>query len=322
MMKRTNQPMINYTTYIPICAMLLSLLFIMRCKKDYTVVSEPTPFNHQVTFNYEYDIVGMNDTLLDDQFTVDVVLFHSDHLSMTWAQLKNEFLKADDAFRAAGVQLNLKKAVNVSFPNEWNNSTAYSIRYLPDSGQTLGFYYKYSIMKPLLNDSVKNAFEDFIYDETNKRHTIFIIPMSGIEIIYAEQHVNGTWQLGGPVATGALSFPGYIMLDGIPEDLRGCITMESATGRTLAHELGHKLINVSHEGLGISPAFSGSSIPGLLGYGNSVEIYGGQAGRWHRERLLLSPYLYKNVNGVKVYNPNYSGVGAYDDAIYGSYIMP
>ena len=298
------------------------LASVIGCKKSYEVASEPEPFEHQVSFNYEYDISGMNDTMKPDLFTVDIVLYHSDHLSMSWAALKNEFLNADNAFRAAGVQLNLLKAVNVSFPTEWNNKIAYTLRELPGDGQTPGFYDKYATFKPLLSDTIETAFADFIYDEPNKSNTIFILPLSGVEIVFAEQNMSGIWQMGGPVATGALSFPGYILLNGIPKQLRGCITMQSATGRTLAHELGHKLINVSHEGLGVSPAFSGNTIPGLLGYGNSVEIYEGQGGRWHKERLLLSPYLYKTVNGQKIFNPDYAGVGAYDDAIYGSYVMP
>jgi hypothetical protein len=309
-------------TDLSMLVILVILILSLGCKKEYEVVDPETPFEHKVSFNYEYDISGMNDTMNDALFTVDIVLFHSDHLSMSWAALKNEFMKADDAFRAEGVQLNLKKAVNVSFPDEWNNLTAYSLTSLPDSGQTLGFYDKYSVMKPIMNDTVKTAFTDFIYDEPNKTRTIFILPMSGVKIIFAEQNTNGSWQMGGPVATGALSFPGYILLDGISKNLRGCITMQSATGRTLAHELGHKLINVSHEGQNVSPAFSGNTIPGLLGYGTSVEIFGGQSGRWHKERLLLSPYLYKKVNGSKKYNPDYAGVGAYDDAIYGGFVMP
>lgn len=298
-----------------------SILFA-ACKKEYSVVPAPIPFEHQVTFNYEYDITGMNDTMKDNFHTVDIVIYHSDHLSMSWAALKNEFLVADDAFRAAGVQLNLKKAVNVTFPDEWNNQVAWTIPSLPDSGQTVGFYDKYYITKSRITDNIKEAFTDFIYDEPNKDRTVFVLPLSGIEILFSEQNTNGAWQVGGPVATGALSFPGYILHDGISRNLRGVITMQSASGRTLAHELGHKLVNVSHEGLGVSPAFSGNTIPGLLGYGSSVEIYGGQTGRWHQERLLLSPYLYKMNNGTKTYNPDYEGVGAYDDAIYGNYIMP
>ena len=146
--------------------------------------------------------------------------------------------------------------------------------------------------------------------------------MSGIEIIFAQKNIDGSWQISNPVPTGALSFPNYLFHDRIPKNLRGVITMQSSSGVTLAHELGHKLINVSHEGLSVSPAFSGNNIPGLLGYGNSTTIYGGQSGRWHQERLLLSPFLYKMTNGAKVYNPDYAVNGAYDDPIYGSYVMP
>ena len=307
---------------LPCLVLTFMILYISSCKKDYTVVQAPESFNHQVSFNYEYDISGLNGTIHYDSLTADIVIYMSDHLSITWDQMKAEFRKADAAFRAAGVQLRLKKVVNVTFPDEWNNQVAWSIPSLPDSGQNVGFYHKYFYTKSKISNVIQTAFTDFIYDEPNKNKTIFILPMSGIQILFSEQKSDATWEVGGPVATGALSFPGYILHDGIPNDLRGCITMESTTGRTLAHELGHKLINVSHEGLNVSPAFSGTSIPGLLGYGNSVEIYDGQSGRWHKERLLLSPYLYKTVNGEKKYNADYSGVGAYDDAIYGSYVMP
>ena len=304
---------------------LLLLVVIQSCKKD-TEETECTtpeiPFNHQVTFNYEYDISGMNRTMDDSVFTADIVLFHSDQLAMTWNTLKAEFLRADDAFRAVGVQLNLKKAFNVTFPEEWNNQLAYDLLNLPDSGVNPAFYDMYYTTKPTLRDTIEIAFEDFTHDEENKARTIFVIPLKGVEIVFAQKNTDGTWKISNPVATGALSFPSYILHDRIPKKYRGIITMEQSSGVTLAHELGHKLINVSHEGQGVSPAFSGSSIPGLLGYGGSTTIYGGQSGRWHQERLLLSPFLYKTNSGTKTYNPDYAVNGAYDDPIYGSFLMP
>ncbi|MEN8928332.1 MAG: hypothetical protein ABF242_09475 [Flavobacteriales bacterium] len=298
-------------------------LALQNCKKDEKPSQPiPAPFNHQVAFNYDYDISGMNDTLSDNVLTADIVLFHSDQMAMTWNTLKAEFLRADAAFRAAGVQLNLKKAVNVTFPEEWNNKLAYNLLDLPDSAVNPAFYDMYNTTTPTLTDTIEIAFEDFTHDEENKARTIFVIPLEGVKIVFAQKNPDETWKISNPVATGALSFPSYILQNRIPRKYRGIITMEQSSAVTLAHELGHKLINVSHEGLGISPAFSGSSIPGLLGYGGSTTIYGGQSGRWHQERLLLSPYLYKK-NGTSItYNPDYAGNGSYDDGIYGTYIMP
>ena len=305
--------------------LLLGLVFIQSCKKDAEdndCSTSTEPFNHQVTFNYEYDITGLNDTLHENMLTADIVLYHSDDMTMTWNTLKAEFRKADQTFRAVGVQLNLKKAVNVSFPSEWNNQLAYELARVPDSGVIPAFYDMYNITTPTLTDTINLAFKDFTYDEENKPKTIFILPLKGVEIVFAQKNSDNTWKVSNPVATAALSFPTYILQNRIPRNYRGIITMEQSSGVTLAHELGHKLINVSHEGLGISPAFSGSSIPGLMGYGGSTTIYGGQSGRWHQERLLLSPFLYKVNGGVKTYNPDYTVNGSYNDPIYGSYVMP
>lgn len=323
-MKNLFPPTIN-KIFFGLIAGLFLLVAIQSCKKnkDETECTVPeTPFNHQVTFNYEYDISGMNDTLMDNVLTADIVLFHSDQMAMSWNTLKAEFNTADAAFRAVGVQLNLKKAVNVSFPQEWNNQLAYSLLDLPDSAVNPQFYDMYYTTKPTLTDTMNIAFEDFTHDEENKSRTIFIIPLKGVSIVFAQQNTDKTWKISNPVATGALSFPGYILHNRVPRNYRGIITMEQSSGVTLAHELGHKLINVSHEGLSVSPAFSGNSIPGLLGYGNSTTIYGGQSGRWHQERLLLSPFLYKISNGTKTYNPDYAVDGAYADPIYGSFVMP
>jgi len=305
--------------------LLVVILFfvIQNCKKeDEPKTPTPEPFNHQVTFNYEYDISGMNDTLHDNMLTADIVLFHSDQLAMSWNTLKAEFLRADNAFRAVGVQLNLKKAVNVTFPDEWNNQLAYNLLDLPDSGVNPQFYDIYNTTKPTLTDTIEMAYKDFTYDEENKARTIFVVPLKGVKIVFAQKNTDGTWKISNPVATGALSFPSYILHDRIPKNYRGIISMEQSSAVTLAHELGHKLINVSHEGLGVSPAFSGSTIPGLLGYGGSTTIYGGQSGRWHQERLLLSPFLYKTNSGIKTWNPDYAVNGAYNDPIYGTYVMP
>ena len=89
----------------------------------------------------------------------------------------------------------------------------------------------------------------------------------------------------------------------------------------MAHELGHKLINVSHEGLHVCPQGTGTDVPGLMGYGDEKEIHGGEAGRWHLERLLLSPFLYRMVDSEKVWNKDYQNGGTYDDPIYEGLIM-
>lgn len=320
----------NTFNVLPFISFCLLFSFFLSCNKEEELETEVTcndevvveSFDHQVTFNYEYDISGMNDTLFDNFHTVDIVLYHSDQQSMSWANFQTEFNTADDAFRSVGVQLNLKKAVNVTFPTDWNNQICMNLNALPDSGQSPGFYDLYNTTQPTILPLMEDIFIDFTHGEINKEKTIFIIPLSGLKIVFAQKNTDETWQVSNQVPTGGYSFPAYLFHDRIPKPLRGVINIEQSSGVTLAHELGHKLINVSHEGLAASPAFTGSSIPGLMGYGNATDIYGGQTGRWHQERLLLSPFLYKLNNGTKTYNQDYAINGAYDDPIYGSYVMP
>ena len=87
------------------------------------------------------------------------------------------------------------------------------------------------------------------------------------------------------------------------------------------HELGHKLINVSHEGFNICPAFEGVDSRSLMLNGEGIEIPKGPVGRWHFERLHLSPFLYRIENGVKRWNRDYMESGAYRDPIYGNYTV-
>jgi len=126
--------------------------------------------------------------------------------------------------------------------------------------------------------------------------------------------------------TGGLSFPPYAYADRIPKGIRGVITLSFQQPRLfpetriLSHEIGHKIINVSHEGVGVCPIFAANG-PELMLYGTGENIPGDLEGRWHRERLLLSPFLYTMDGGVATFANQYQGGGVYRDDIYGNYIV-
>ncbi|MFP6767126.1 MAG: hypothetical protein VB859_03080, partial [Planctomycetaceae bacterium] len=93
-------------------------------------------------------------------------------------------------------------------------------------------------------------------------------------------------------------------------------------GRTIAHELGHKLINVSHEYRKISPQFEVRGEGGLMIYGRGTEIPSGKAGRWHKERLHLSPFIYRTKQGgVRQWNADYCQSGHYYDPLYADKVI-
>ena len=87
--------------------------------------------------------------------------------------------------------------------------------------------------------------------------------------------------------------------------------------KTIAHELGHKLINAGHEYRDIGPQHEVYADGGLLLYGDGTDIPSGREGRFHRERLHRSPFVYRqDRDGNKVWNPDYQDGGGYYDRIY------
>jgi hypothetical protein len=57
-------------------------------------------------------------------------------------------------------------------------------------------------------------------------------------------------------------------------------------------------------------------------YGEGEDIPSGAEGRWHLERLLMSPFVYRvRDDGSKQWNPDYKEGGHYYDALYGNKVV-
>ena len=270
----------------------------------------------------ELDVSDLNRPLEQNVPTADIVVFHSDNTEATWDELMEGFRTADSVFRSHGVQLNLKKALTVTYPVGWAGMATSESTNEPSGDMELDFYEAMDYEQEFLTERLQSIFGSFLSEENDRERTIYIVPLSDLTISWFERDDNNEWtKVVAP--TSAISFPPYLFADRIPKHLRGVISYQrSAAGRkTMAHELGHKLINVSHEGLDVCPRGSGTDVPGLMGYGETVEIFGGRDGRWHQERLLRSPLLYRMVDGEKVWNREYENGGRYDDPIYEGLIM-
>lgn len=280
------------------------------------------PVSDPVEVIEEHDISGLNKPLEENVPTVDIVMFHSDNTEVTWAELQEEFTTADDIFRTYGVQLNLTGAYEVAFPPIWEGMASGEGTNVPTDDMELDFYEMMDFEQEVLPEELETILSSFIPDEETSEHTIFIIPLSDLTVSWYERDENNAWvKITSP--TSAISFPPYLFGGRLPKHLSGVISFQRSkpARRTMAHELGHKLINVSHEGLDVCPQGSGDEVPGLMGYGESIEIFGGFEGRWHQERLLRSPFLYRLVDGQKIWNPGYENGGSYDDPIYEGLIM-
>jgi len=275
-----------------------------------------------ITILEEHDVSSLNQPLEENVLTADIVVFYSDNTEMTWEEIQEEFTKADSIYRDHGVQLNLKKAVKVDYPIEWANMPSGEGTHVPTDDMEFDFYEMMDYEQEVLPDSLELIFNHFLAHEENRERTIFIIPINGLTVAWYERDESNSWQeVTSP--TSAISFPPYSFADRIPKHLRGVISFQRSkpNRRVLAHELGHKLINVSHEGLHVCPQGTGDAVPGLMGYGDDTGIHGGEGGRWHKERLVLSPFLYRIVDGEKVWNDEYESGGSYADPIYGDFIM-
>jgi hypothetical protein len=164
------------------------------------------------------------------------------------------------------------------------------------------------------------AFQAIVPDVEGSDRVIHLVVLQDVFMNFHEPTDERTW-VPRTIATSGLSFPGYSYGATLPRHLRGVITITDLTRndrswKTIAHELGHKLMNVSHEHREINPAHEIHSEEGLMLYGAGTEIAAGRAGRFHRERLHVSPYLYVEEGGERDYNPDYVGDGFYHDPIY------
>jgi len=271
-----------------------------------------------------YDVDALNAGLDPALPTADVAFYLTEGGRMGWDSMVTGIERARETYAAVGVQLRVVWAGNLDVPEDWQTLDATLItepstgpevqesnlyRHLEEefgelTPRTTGIFESMTAVLPA---------EDLGLDRTRVVH---ILDLKSVPLSFFEW-VEGAWELD-TVSTAGLSFPPYMHGERIPKHLRGVITMSSTSA--LAHELGHKMINVSHEGVDVCPQFATYG-PDLMLYGSGDRIPGGEEGRWQQERLHLSPFIYTLGGKGKRYNPDFEAGGAYDDPIYGEYVV-
>ena len=177
-----------------------------------------------------------------------------------------------------------------------------------------------------VTEKANEAFQSIIEPAPDNRNTLYLVVLQDVFYPFLEVAEGRNWMIK-TVRTGGLSFPPYSYGGSIDDRIRGVITItnlqrKDRARRTIAHEIGHKVMNVSHEYKETSPEHEVYGEGGLMIYGNGEEILPGEAGRWHVERLHLSPFLYiLNEDGSKTWNPDFMENGHYYDPIYGGYVI-
>ncbi len=272
------------------------------------------------------DVDGINADLVHGEPTVDVAIYLPDNLDerhkekVTVDLLLKGLVDAKEIFGAVGVQINL-----TSFTTGHLDPALFEVRSTagPDmpTGRFTNMYRNAERHPSILSREALAAFDAMIPDAPDADRTLHIVVLEDVFMSFHERLDFRTFQLK-TISTGGLSFPGYMYGATIPRHMRGVISITDITKgetswKTIAHEMGHKLLNVSHEYRSTSPAHEVRAEGGLMLYGQGTEIASGPEGRYHRERLHVSPYLYRlDEDGTKVWNPDYAEDGFYYDPIY------
>ena len=276
------------------------------------------------------DINEINSDLVKGKPTVDIGIYFPSNLDSTFTKVTfnkmiESFFFAKEIFKPTGVQLNLIFAKTGNINSSYLSIQANEVPGIPDT-EYVNLYDNSRRHPSIPTNHAINAFRSIIEEDVNNSRTIYLIALQDVFYPYLTLAEGRNWMMK-TVRTGGLSFPSYSYIDQIPKDLRGIITItnlstEDRYRKTIAHELGHKLINVSHEYNDINPGFKVFAEGGLMLYGSGEDIPTGKEGRWHLERLQLSPYLYKvDDRGNKIWNNDYKEAGHYYDPIYDNYVI-
>lgn len=276
------------------------------------------------------DLAAFNKDLVAGKPTMDVVVYFPSNFDpafkkVTLEQMLDGVRAAKEIYQPAGVQINLAAVRTGAIDPRFFAIQANEIPRLPDT-EYMNMYEANKLHPSELTDMARAAFDSMIESRKDSSRTIYLVALQDVIMPFLEVSEGRNWTIK-MVRTGGLSFPSYSYYGTIPAAYRGVITItnlsnDSRAKRTIAHEIGHKVMNVSHEYKTTSPAHEVYADGGLMLYGSGVDIPSGADGRWHLERLLMSPYIYRlQSNGTKQWNPEYKDGGHYYDPLYGEKIV-
>lgn len=271
------------------------------------------------------DLASFNSDVVPGKPSVDVAIYvpsnfdpSFDKVSVT--RMLEGLRIAKEIYRQAGLQVNLLSVKTGAVDPKFLSIQANEIPRVPDT-EYINSYESSKRHPAELTEMALQAFQSMVEVDDNSPNTIYLLAFQDVVFPFLEISEGRNWTVK-MVRTGGLSFPSYSYVDTIPRPYRGVITISnlstpSRLSRTIAHEIGHKVMNVSHEYKDTNPAHEVYAEGGLMLYGDGVDIPSGEEGRWHLERLLMSPYVYRlSPDGTKQWNRDYLESGHYYDPIY------
>lgn len=269
----------------------------------------------------DHDVSDLKQRMVESAKYVDVVLVNFRGSGLSWRDFKKTIKETMEHYRVVGINLNIIKSVELRLEKRFWDLLVNDLVGIDPAPGTLPY-----IASEQRGNRVDRETEEIFLAMSklvpNSENTIFISVHRGLA--YKSWYTRSGERVLLNKGIQGFSFPLYGLGDSLAKPIRGFTAIvPTVSAKTISHELGHKLINVSHEGKSACPQFNGTGIPGLMGYGNSHAIFSGRKGRFHKERLHLSPFVYTIRNGVKVQNDDYKEGGHYRDPVYeGLYLTP
>ncbi len=276
------------------------------------------------------DVDAYNADIIAGRLTMDIGIYFPSNLDpkfdkVTLDRVMQSFAFAKEIFRPTGVQLQLLWVKSGKVDPRYFSIQANKVPGVPQT-EYVNMYEHAKRHPAELTVLATEAFQTIIEPGANSSRTIYLVVLQDVFYPFLEVSEGRNWTMKS-VRTGGLSFPTYSYVGTIDSTYRGVITLtnlkrEDRYRKTIAHELGHKVMNVSHEYKSTNPGHEVYDDGGLMLYGEGKDIPSGEGGRWHLERLLISPFLYRVDNtGAKVWNPDYKEGGHYYDPIYGDKVI-
>ena len=276
------------------------------------------------------DLAAFNKDLVAGKLTMDVGVYFPSNLDpafkkVTLERMLESIQSAKRIFRPAEVQINLLWVKTGEVNPDYLAIQANEVPGVPDT-EYVNTYRHMKRHTARLTERARNAFQSIIEPHKDNRRTIYLVVLQEVFYPFLEVSDGRNWAMK-TVRTGGLSFPTYSYYNTLSPAMRGVITITNLSRpdryrKTVAHEIGHKVMNVSHEYMETSPAHEVFAEGGLMLYGKGEDIPSGKEGRWHLERLRMSPYLYRlGGDGKKVWNEDYKEGGHYYDPLYGDKVI-
>lgn len=278
----------------------------------------------------EEQVKEINSDIAKGPLTIDVGIYFPANLDssfkkVTLDQMIESFKAAKEIYRSTGVQLNLLWVKSGKLNPKYFSIQANETPGVPRT-EYANMYEHMNRHPAVPTQRTLEAFENIVEPHEHNSRTIYLIVLQEVFYPFLEVAEGRNWMIKS-VRTGGMSFPTYSYVKNLPDHLRGVITITNLSRpdrfkRTIAHEIGHKAMNVSHEYMERDPENEIFAEGGLMLYGQGEDIPSGAKGRWHLERLHLSPFIYRmQSDGSKLWNNDYEEGGHYYDPIYGNKVV-